>query len=218
VDDLILIEDEVSLSIIVLVVYEVGSSTDMDLIVTTGQDESRVLAVEVEPGLLIREEASHVRDTLYCLLRENHERVRAVSIVPLHHGTAREVLASWLRGRIGGEGPIFDQGPSQGRILLALSRTSSVGSVLGLALLNTEAFDWSSRNRFALINNNNTSTKESCDRSWGWGWALFLRLGRRKRRSAASPEETSRFWALALALSLLFGRGRVGRLGGHCDL
>ena len=113
-------KDEVSLSIVILEVLEVKSSTDVDLIVTMEQDERRVLAIEVKPGLPIREEAGHVRDTLYYLLRENHERVRVVSIVPLHHGTAREVLASWLRGRIGGEGPIFDQGPSQGRILLAL--------------------------------------------------------------------------------------------------
>jgi hypothetical protein len=93
---------------------------------------------------------------------------------------------------------------------------SSIGSVRSLALLNAEAFDWTSRDSFAL--NSKTNTEESCARAGGRSKALSLRLGRKKRRSEASTEETSRCWALALALSLLFGRGRVGWLGGHCDL
>jgi hypothetical protein len=39
---------------------------------------------------------------------------------------------------------VLDQGPGQGCILFSLSCTSSVGYVLSLALLDTEAFDWSS--------------------------------------------------------------------------
>lgn len=110
-------------------------------------------------------------------------------------------------------------------VLSILDPSISRHTIMILTPRNAEA---TRRDTFAI--NSKTSTKESAGRSRtrsrtrtrtrgrALSLTLFLRLGRRKRRSAASAEETSRCWALALALSLLFGRGRVGRLGGHCDL
>jgi hypothetical protein len=100
-------------------------------------------------------------------------------------------------------------------VLSILDPSISRHTIMILTPRNAEA---TRRDTFAI--NSKTSTKESVGRSRtrtrALSLTLFLRLGRRKRRSAASAEETSRCWALAL--SLLFGRGRVGRLGGHCDL
>jgi hypothetical protein len=168
----------------------------VDQIVTEGQDEGRVLAVEVHPGLPIDKEQGG-----WCIYsdfdRREHKRVRLVSVVRLHDFASGEILALGLGCRISRESLILQQGQLQFGIYLALLRAVSLASILCLALPNLEAFSLARDARFFTGLNGTATPEDTLCRDLRW-----LRGRRRRRRCRASSEETFR---PALVLG---GRGR----------